>query len=87
MKKPSKYKQIIFGANSSVCMTCLDELRKQQVIDKKVYNQKLMDDTLRKLVWDGLQKNIVKDGDTMIERRTGEVLDPEVDSTCWQNKF
>ena len=87
MKKPSKYKQIIFGANSSVCMTCLDELRKQQVIDKKVYNQKLMDATLRKLVWDGLQKNIVKDGDTMIERRTGEVLDPEVDSTCWQNKF
>ena len=68
-------------------MTCLDELRKQQVIDKKVYNQKLMDDTLRKLVWDGLQKIIVKDGDTMIERRTGEVLDPEVDSTCWQNKF
>ena len=68
-------------------MTCLDELRKQQVIDKKVYNQKLMDDTLRKLVWDGLQKNIVKGGDTMIERRTGEVLDPEVDSTCWQNKF
>ena len=68
-------------------MTCLDELRKQQVIDKKVYYQKLMDDTLRKLVWDGLQKNIVKDGDTMIERRTGEVLDPEVDSTCWQNKF
>ena len=46
-----------------------------------------MDDTLRKLVWDGLQKNIVKDGDTMIERRTGEVLDPEVDTTCWQNKF
>ena len=87
MKKPSKYRQIIFGANSSVCMTCLDELRKQQVIDKKVYYQKLMDDTLRKLVWDGLQKNIVKDGDTMIERRTGEVLDPEVDSTCWQNKF
>ena len=68
-------------------MTCLDELRKQQVIDKKVYNQKLMDDTLRKLVWDGLQKIIVKDGDTMIERRTGEVLDPEVDSTCWQKKF
>ena len=68
-------------------MTCLDELRKQQVIDKKVYNQKLMDDTLRKIVCDGLQKNIVKDGDTMIERRTGEVLDPEVDSTCWQNKF
>ena len=87
MKKVSKYKEIIFGANSSVCMTCLDELRKQQVIDKKVYNQKLMNDTLRKLVWDGLQKNIVKDGDTMIERRTGEVLDPEVDSTCWQNKF
>ena len=66
---------------------CLDEHRKQQVIDKKTYNQKLMDDTVRKLTWDELQKNIVMDADTVIDRRTGEVLDPEVDSTCWQNKF
>ena len=66
---------------------CLDEHRKQQVIDKKTYNQKLMDDTVRKLTWDELKKNIVMDADTVIDRRTGEVLDPEVDSTCWQDKF
>ena len=52
-----------------------------------MYEQRLMDDAVRKLAWDELQKNIVTDGDTMIGRRTGEVLDPEVDSTCWQNKF
>ena len=27
------------------------------------------------------------DGDTMIDKRTGEVLDPEVDSTYWKEKF
>ena len=68
-------------------MTCLDEHRKQQVIDKKVYDQKLMDDTLRRLAWDKLQKNIVMDGDIIIDRRTGEVLGPEVDSTCSKKKF
>ena len=46
-----------------------------------------MDDTLRKLAGYRLQKNIVMDDDMMIGRRTREVLDPEVDSTCWQNKF
>ena len=25
------------------------------------------------------------DGDTMIDKRTGEVLNPEVDSTYWKN--
>ena len=83
----TKYKEIIFGPNSSVCMVCLNELRKQQAIDTKVYDQKLMDDTLRKLAWDELQKNIVIDGDTMIDRRTGAVLHPEVDSTYWKDKF
>ena len=83
----TKYKEIIFGPNSPVCMECLNELRKQQVIDKKVYDQKLMDDTLRKLAWDGFQKNIMMDGDTMIDRRIGEMLVPEVDSTYWKNKF
>ena len=34
----TKYKEIIFGADIPVCMTCLDDLRKQQVIDKKVYD-------------------------------------------------
>ena len=28
-----------------------------------------------------------EEGDTMIDKRTGEVLDPEVDSTYWQEKF
>ena len=68
-------------------MACLDELRKQQIIDQKVYDQKLMEDTMRKLSWEGLQRNIVIDGDTMIDKRTGEVLDPEADSTYWRDKF
>ena len=45
----TKYKEIIFGPDTPVCLTFLDEYQKQQVIDKKVYDQKLMDDTLRKL--------------------------------------
>ena len=46
-----------------------------------------MEHTIRKLAWEGLQKNIVMDGDTMIDKRTGEVLDPEVDFTYWKDKF
>ena len=68
-------------------MKCLDEIRKQQIIDKRVYDQSLMDGTVRKLAWDGLQKNMVVDGDTMIDRRTGEVLGPEVDYTYRKDKF
>ena len=68
-------------------MACLDELRKQQIIDQKIYDQKVMEDTMRKLAREGLQKNIVMDSDTMIDKRTGEVLDPEVDSTYWKDKF
>ena len=45
----AKYKEIIFGPDSLVSMACLDELRNQQVIDEKVYDQKLMDDIIRKL--------------------------------------
>ena len=67
-------------------MVCLNELQKQQVIDEKMYDQKVMEDTMRKLSWEGFQRNIVIDGDTMIDKRTGEVLDPEVDSTYWKNK-
>ena len=81
------YKEIIFSSDTSTCMPCLDELRKQQVVDKKIYDQKLMEDMMRKLAWEGLQKNIVMDGDTMIDKRTGEVLNPEVDSTYWKDKF
>ena len=81
------YKDIIFGWDTPVCMACLDELRKHQAIDQHVYDQMLMDDTIRKLAWEGLQKNIMMDGDTMIDKKTGEVLGPEVDSTYWKDKF
>ena len=40
-----------------------------------------MEDTMRKLEWEKLQKNIVMNGDTMIDKRTSEVLNPEVNST------
>ena len=46
-----------------------------------------MADTMRKLAWKGLKKNIVMDGDTIINNRTGEVLTPEIDSTYWKDKF
>ena len=81
------YEEIIFGSDTPACMACLNELRKQQAIDQHVYDQKLMDDTLRKLAWEGLQKNIVMNGDMRLDKRTGEVLNPEVDSTYWKEKF
>ena len=81
------YKDIIFGSDTPVYMACLDELRKQQIIDQHLYDQKLIDDTIRKLTWEGLQKNIVMDGDAMIDKRTSEVLNPEVDTTYWKDKF
>ena len=81
------FKENIFGSDALVFMAFLDEIRKQQVIDEKIYDQKVMEDTMRKLAWEGLQKNIVMDGDTMIDKRTGEVLNPEVDSTYWKDKF
>ena len=81
------YKEIIFSSDTPVSMACLDELRKQQIIDQHVYDQRLIDDTIRKLAWEGLQKNIVMDGDTMIDKRTGVVLDPEAESAYWKDKF
>ena len=75
------YKEIIFGSDTSACIACLDELRKQQAIDQKIYDQKLMDNIVRKLAWEGLQKNIAMDGDTTIDKTTSHVLDLEVDST------
>ena len=52
-----------------------------------MYDQRLLEDIVRKLAWDGLKKNIVMDGNTMIDKRTGDVMDPEVDSTYWKDKF
>ena len=83
----TRYKEIIFGSDTPACMACLDELRKQQVIDQKTYDQKLIEDMMRKLAWEGLQKNIVMDDDMMIDKRTVELLDSEVDSTYCKDKF
>ena len=83
----TRYKEIIFGLDTPARMVCLDELRKQQITDQRVYDEKLMEDTMKKLTWERLQKNIVMDGDTMIDKRKGEVLDPEIDSTYWKDKF
>ena len=33
-----EYKEIIFGSDTPVCMACLNELRKQQIIDQHVYD-------------------------------------------------
>ena len=54
---------------------------------KEVCDQKLLDDALRKLAWDGLQKIVVMYGDTIIDRRTGEVLDPGANFTYRKEKF
>ena len=50
------YREIIFVSDTPVCMACLDGLRKQQIIDQHVCHQRLMDDTIRKLEWEGLRK-------------------------------
>ena len=52
-----------------------------------MYDQRLMDDTIRKLARDGLQKNFVMDGDTMIDKRTSKVLSLEADSRYWKDKL
>ena len=46
-----------------------------------------MEDTVREPAWEGLQKNILMDGNTMIDKRTGGALGPEVDCTYWKDKF
>ena len=46
----------------------------------------LVDDTVRKLAWEGLQKNMVMGGDMMIDRKASEVFNPQVDSTHWKDK-
>ena len=56
-------------------------------IDEYVHDRTLMDDTIRKLAWEGLQKNIVFDDEAMIDKRTGKVLDPEVDSRYYKTSF
>ena len=62
-----KYKEIIFGIDNRIYIKCLDEFKKQQVIDDKTYDQKIKDDPVRKLDWDELHKSIVMDGNIMID--------------------
>ena len=81
------FKEIIFGSDTPACMASLDQLQKQQIIDQNVYDQKLIDDTIRKLARERLQKYIVMNGDMMIDKTTGEMFGPEVDSTYWKDKF
>lgn len=38
-----------------------------------------MDDTVIKAAWKWFQENIVADGNMLIDKRTGQVLDPEID--------
>ena len=50
------YKEIIFGSDTPACLACLEELWKQHIIDQKIFDQKLMEDRMRKLAWEWLQK-------------------------------
>ena len=81
------YKKIIVSSDTPACMACLDELRKHPAIDQYLYDKKRMEDTMRKLASEGLQKYIVIDGDTIINKRTCEVLNPEVDSHAEKINF
>ena len=81
------YKKIIFGSVTPACTAYLDELRKQKTIDQEIYDHRLMEDTMKKVAQEGLQKNILMDGDTMIDKRTGEGLNPKFYTTYWKDKF
>ena len=52
-----KYKEINFCVDSPICIECLSELQKHQVLDEIVSRKKLMVGTGKKLAW----KNIVAD--------------------------
>ena len=41
------YKELILGSDTPICMACLNDLRRQQVIDQNVYDQRLMDEETR----------------------------------------
>ena len=46
-----------------------------------MYDQKLLNDAVRKLAWKRIQENTIVDGDILIDKRIAEVSVPEVDST------
>ena len=53
-----KYKDILFGNDTPICKECLNELKKQQIIDERSRNQKLVENTIRKLTWNSIRKNM-----------------------------
>ena len=70
------YKEIIFGADSPVYMVRLDELQKAASHRSKSVRAEVDGWYGEEARLGRLQKNIVMDGDTMIDGRTAEVLDP-----------
>ena len=52
-----------------------------------MYDTQRVDDALKKLAFKHFQDNTLVDGNTLIHKKTGEVLDPEVDYTTWKYKF
>ena len=52
-----KCKEISFGNDTPICTECLNELKKQQIIDERAHNQTLLENAIRKLVWGSLQKH------------------------------
>ena len=61
------YKKMIFDSEI-LCKACLDELRKQEKIDKYAYNRMLMKDALRELSLDFICK------DDVIFDKAGELI-------------
>ena len=52
-----KYKNIILGNDTPACAECLNELKKQQVIDEKVHDQNIIENTTKKLTLGSLRKS------------------------------
>ena len=75
-----KYNDIIFGNDSRICEACLNKLPKQLVINQKARNQKLMDYKR----WSLSPEKHSKDGDTMVDKRTGDALGTKVGYNCYK---
>ena len=76
-----KYNDIIFGNDSKICEACLNKLPKQLVINKKAHAIKSSWITKGGLC---PRKNTVMDGDTMVDKRTGDVLGTKVGYNCYK---
>ena len=84
-KTPLSYiKRLPFLLDIPICIKCLDELRRQQVIDEKMYDQKFIYNAVRKLALAG---KLGIGWRTLIDSRTREILGSEVDCTRWKDKF